>query len=76
LFTVYGYPYKGKVYSISPNMIEIARNVPSLEKIIVVLYVNENMAWSELPKAILFEEALKEAKGNFKFEQISFDNPV
>jgi len=57
-------------------MIEIARNVPSLEKIIVVLYVNENMAWSELPKAILFEEALKEAKGNFKFEQISFDNPV
>jgi len=76
LFTVDGYPYKGKVYSISSNVIEIARNVPSLEKIIVVPYVNENMPWSELPKAIHFEEALKEAKGNFEFEQISFDDPV
>ena len=43
LFTVDGNSYKGKTFSVLPNVEKIAQGISSLEKIVVVSYMEENL---------------------------------
>ncbi len=77
LFTVGGYPYKGKVFDVLPRLDRIAKGVPSLEKIVVVPYMAENPDLGRVPKSVLYDDfTSREESLEIKFEQLPSDHPV
>ena len=77
LFTVDGYFYKGKAFSTLSNAAEIARGIPSLEKVVVASYPEAKPDISEIPNGILWDDFLaQETGGDIEFEQLPFDHPV
>lgn len=77
LFTVNGYYYKGKTFSAVENAAEIAKGIPSLEKVVVASYTDERPDLSRFPKAVAWEEFLaKESDSRMQFEQLPFDHPI
>jgi len=77
LFTVDGYPYKGKVFDVLGNVREIVEAVPSLEKVIVIPYTTEKPNISDIPKAVLYNDFVsKEKKLEIPFAQLPSDHPV
>jgi len=77
LFTVGGYPYKGKVFNVLPRLARIAKGIPSLKKIVVVPYVIDKPDIKHLPNSILYADFLSDKKsGDIQFEQLPSDHPV
>jgi acetoacetyl-CoA synthetase len=85
LFTVDGYFYKNKLFDTRGNAAKVAKEIPSLEKVIVVSYATEKPDISSIPNAIHYEDFLAEGKQpttrgehrrTIQFEQLPFDHPV
>jgi acetoacetyl-CoA synthetase len=82
LFTADGYFHKDRLFDTRPNAAEVAREISSLEKVIVVSYVTERGQGSKcdissIPNAVHFEDFLaKEDYFPLRFEQLPFDHPV
>jgi acetoacetyl-CoA synthetase len=77
LFTVAGYPYKGKNFNILSSVEKIAKGVPSLEKIILLPYTETEPEIGTLPNSVLYNDVLlREKHLDIKFEQVSFNHPV
>ncbi|MFH2011925.1 MAG: acetoacetate--CoA ligase [Pseudomonadota bacterium] len=77
LFTVDGYYYKGKAFSSLSNAAEIAKGIPSIEKIVVTRYTEEKTDISNIPNAVYFNDFLSQERGlEIQFEQLPFDHPV
>jgi acetoacetyl-CoA synthetase len=77
LFTADGYFYKGKLFDTLGNAAEVAKDIPSLEKVIVVSYATEKADIGPIPNAVHYEGFLAR-KGYLpiQFEQLPFDHPV
>jgi acetoacetyl-CoA synthetase len=77
LFTADGYRFKGKSFSSLKVIAEIVKELPTIEKIIVVPHIEENPDISMLPKAILYNEFISAEKDPvIEFEQLPFDHPL
>ena len=77
LFTVDGHPYKGKTFNDLPNVEKIAKGLPSLEKIIVVPYIQEEPDVSHIPNSVLYNDFIsRERQFEIRFEQLPFSHPV
>jgi len=77
LFTVAGYLYKGKTFSVLPNIEKIVKGTPSLEKVIIVPYMEEKPDVSHIPNAVLFNDFVsKQRQPKIRFEQVPFNHPV
>ncbi|MEM2312915.1 MAG: acetoacetate--CoA ligase [Candidatus Nezhaarchaeales archaeon] len=77
LFTVDGYPYKGKTYNVLANVERIVEGIPSLRKVVVVPYVTAKPDVSRIPKSVLYDEFVSsEERPKLSFEQLPFDHPV
>jgi len=77
LFTVDGYFYGGKTFNSLPNVEDIVREIPSLEKVIVVAYQEKKPDISNIPNAVLWDDFLaKEKQLEIQFEQLPFDHPI
>jgi len=77
LFVVAGYPYKGKTFNVLANVEEIAKEVTSLEKIVVVPYVEEKPDISHIPNSVFYSDFIsQERKIAMQFEQLPSDHPV
>ncbi len=77
LFTVAGYPYKGKAFNVLPNVEKIAKGIPSLEKVIVVPYMEEKPDVSSIPNSVFFDDFVSQGeRSEIRFEQLPFDHPV
>jgi acetoacetyl-CoA synthetase len=77
LFTVDGYPYKGKAFDFLPNAEKIAKELPSLEKVVVVPYISEKPNIGSVHKSVLFTDFLtEEDQRELRFEQVDFNHPV
>jgi len=77
LFTVDGNPYKGKTLNALLNVEKIAKGVPSLEKIVIVPYIEEKPNISHIPKSVLYKDFMSQEKqAKIRFEQTPFDHPV
>jgi len=77
LFTVAGYPYKGKTFSVLPNVEKIASRIPTLERVIVVPYAEEKPDVSGTPNSVLYGDFLSEERQpEIHFEQLPFDHPA
>ncbi|NHJ12676.1 MAG: acetoacetate--CoA ligase [Candidatus Thorarchaeota archaeon] len=77
LFTVDSYSYKGKPFNVLSKAEEIARGIPSLEKAVVVPYLQHEFDISPLPHSTYYGDFIKaDTKSEMHFEQLPFGHPV
>ena len=77
LFTVDGYYYRGKSFKTLPNAAEVARAIPSLEKVVVASYTGEKADISHISNAVHYNDFLSKESGlEIQFEQLPSDHPV
>lgn len=76
MITADGYFYKGKAFDTLSHAAEVARGIPSLQKVIVVSYTREKPDISQIPNSVHYDDFLaKEKNLEIQFEQLSFDHP-
>ncbi len=75
LFTADGYFYNGKAHDSLDKVSRIVKEITSIEKVVVVPYIDPKPDISGIPNSILFDDFLA-GKDGFKFEQLPFDHPV
>jgi len=76
LFAVDGYSYNGKPHDKTQAVKELCTQLPSLEKVVLIPYLNLQTEISGLPHAILWEEATAELVIGIEFEAVPFDHPI
>ncbi len=76
LFTADGYFFKGKPLDSLNRIAGIVKELPSIEKIVVVPYTSEEPDTSVLPNAIPFKDFKDSEATQIEFEQLSFDDPL
>lgn len=77
LFTANGYSYNGKNIDSLERVAGILKDLPSIEKVVVVPYTEKEPAISNLPNAVLYENFLSAEEGlEIEFTQLPFDHPV
>jgi acetoacetyl-CoA synthetase len=77
LFAVDGYLYKNKPFHLLSEVKTVVDAVPSIQKVVIVSYVNEQPDISAIPKAVLYRDFL--ARGGDEkpvFEQVPANHPV
>jgi acetoacetyl-CoA synthetase len=75
LFTVDGYLYKNKPFSMLKDVKEVVEAVPSIEKVIVVSYASDSPDITNIPRSVLYKDFLRE-ESEIAFEQVPFNHPV
>ena len=75
LFTVDGYLYKNKPFSLLPNVKAIVEAIPSIEKVVVIPYVEQAPDLSFPGKSVLYEDFLADDE-SLVFEQVPFSHPL
>jgi len=77
LLAVDGYRYGGKDYDRTDVASRLQSEIPSLEKTIVLPYLNDNPDTSELSDVVLWNELLSAHQGaDLTFEAVPFDHPL
>jgi len=77
LFTADGYWYKGKTFNTLLNAQAIAKDIPSLKKVVVVPYTQDKPDISNIPNAVHYKDFLStERQPKIQFEQLPFDHPI
>ena len=77
LFCVDGYYYNGKTHDTLARTAEIVRQLPTLEKVVVVPYLIARPLIGELPKAVHFGHFVSAfSTGDITFERLPFDHPL
>ncbi|RLB13503.1 MAG: acetoacetate--CoA ligase, partial [Deltaproteobacteria bacterium] len=77
LFTVNGYFYKSRHFDSLSKVVDIAKGIPSIEKVVVTSYTEDRPDISHVPNAVHFEDFLSPESGlDIAFEQLPFDHPV
>ncbi len=77
LFCADGYRYNGEEHSSLERVREIAEQLPTLRKVIVVAHLDPKVDVSDIPKAVTLDEWLRRyTAGDIEFAQLPFDHPV
>lgn len=72
-----GYFYGGKTFDSRPRVAEILAELPSVEAVVVVPYVEETPDLSGLRDAVSWSEATSATPaGDIPFTQVAFDHPL
>jgi acetoacetyl-CoA synthetase len=77
LFTANGYSFKGKKLDSLERIAHILKELPSIEKVVVVPYTEQKADISKIPNAIHYSE-FKSSESNLdiEFEQLPFNHPL
>ena len=77
LFTANGYFYNGKAHDSLDKISGIIKELPSIEKIVVIPYTEERADISGIPNAIHYQDFISKDQGlQIEFEQLPFDHPL
>jgi len=76
LFAVDGYQYNGKPYSKMGVVRELCGQLPTLEKTILLPYLDEQASAGDIPKGVLWAEAMKAGSPGLSFEAVPFEHPI
>jgi len=77
LFTANGYFFKGKEIDSLERISKILKELPSIEKVIVVPYTQQDPDIKHIPNAIHYADFLTpEPDPEINFEQLPFDHPL
>jgi len=77
LFTADGYFFKGKRLDSLQRIADILRELPSIEKVVVVPYTQKDPDIGNVPQAVLYRDFKSAESGlTIEFEQLPFDHPL
>ncbi|MFH1186495.1 MAG: acetoacetate--CoA ligase, partial [Chloroflexota bacterium] len=77
LITADGYYYKGKVFETLQSAAQVARGIPSLQRVVVVSYVGRRPNLDEFPCAVHWDDFVAHSTSKaIQFEQLPFDHPL
>lgn len=77
LFTADGYFFKGKRLDSLERIADIIKELPSIEKVVVVPYIQKHPDISNILHAVLFRDfKSSESDLAIEFEQLPFDHPL
>jgi len=76
LFTADGYFFKGKPLDSIERIAGIVKELPSIEKIVVVPYTSSTPDISSLPNAVMYDDFKDPKATDIEFEQLDFDDPL
>ena len=77
LFAVDGYFYNGKTIDVVDRLKEIAANLPSLQKVVVVPYTKRNPVIDGIANSVDVHEFMAPYRPqDIRFEQLPFDHPL
>lgn len=77
LFTADGYFFKGKRLDSLERIADILKELPSIEKVVVVPYTQANPDITKVARAVLYADFRSlEADLAIEFEQLPFDHPL
>ena len=77
LFTANGYSFKGKKVDSLERIADILKELPSIEKVVVVPYTHQKADISGIPNAVHYND-FRSSQSNLdvEFEQLPFDHPL
>ncbi len=76
LFTANGYGYSGREYDSLERIAEIAKDLPSIEKVIVVPYTDANPDPGRVRDGVLFDDFLAKEATDLPFAQVPANHPL
>ena len=77
LLAVDGYRYGGKDYDRVETLARLQKEIPSLEKTVVIPYLNGEPETGDLRDVVLWADLIAEQEGaELEFEQVPFDHPL
>ncbi|MSR31610.1 MAG: acetoacetate--CoA ligase [Gemmataceae bacterium] len=76
LFAADGYLYNGKRIDCRERVAALVSQVPSIEKTVMVSYLDSRADFSAIPGAVRFEDFIASQPGELLFEQLPFDHPL
>ncbi len=77
LFTANGYSYNGKYYDTLERVANILEDLPTVEKVVVVPYMENDADINHIPNSIYYGDFLSNKAGlEIQFEQLPFDHPL
>jgi acetoacetyl-CoA synthetase len=77
MFTADGYFYKGRKFSTLANAVKVVDGIPSIEKLVVVPYTEDEPEIGGIAKAVGYNDFLSSDSGvGIQFEQMPADHPV
>src|SRR5258708_845648 len=77
LFCADGYRYNGEEHGSLERVREIAEQLPTVRKVVVVPHLDPKVDVSDIPKAVTLDEWLRRyTAGEIPFAQLPFDHPV
>jgi acetoacetyl-CoA synthetase len=77
LFTANGYSFKGKKLDSLERISNILKELPSIEKVVVVPYTEQNADISAIANAVHYQDFRSSETGlEIEFEQLPFEHPL
>ena len=77
MFTSDGYFYGGKPFDILHHAGDIAKAIPSLQRVITVPYLTEKPSLRDYPEFFLYDDILfSNSESQIQFEKLPFDQPT
>ena len=77
LFTADGYFFKGKKFDSLKRISNILKELPSIEKVVVVRFIEENPDISDIKNSIYYNDFKSSKSGlEIEFNQLPFDHPL
>ena len=77
LFSANGYSYNGKTFDSLERIANILKELPSVQRVVVVAYTEKRADISRIPNSIAYEDFLAKDSGLvIQFEQLPFDHPL
>ena len=76
LFAVDGYKYGGKAFDKMSVVKELQEALPTVQRTIVLPYLNEQPDASALRDVVMWQDALSTSAEELTFEQVDFDHPL
>ncbi len=76
LLTTDGYRYNGKVLNSLERVEGIVKQIPSIEKVVVVPFISAQPDISAIDRAVLLNDYVDSDANEIEFEQLPFDHPL
>lgn len=76
LFAVDGYTYNGKEYDKRQEVATLKREMPSVEKVILIPFLNPQADLSEIPDVISWNQLYQGATSSLEFTAVPFEHPI
>jgi len=76
IFSASAYLYNGKSFSSIEKLQEIIKQLPTIQTVVIIDYLNTGPDYSKIPNSIDYENLLSNDPDPIYFEQVPFDHPL